>query len=1268
MNSSRFHSDLTQPDLTRTTSDSQTFGHSDETVADVVSGTKAGQVPGQEDETVIDVPKGTQSTSVDPPNGSPTNVPPSSFSENEPQVFPASSQPDPEFSASVPEPRMLTSASRFHSDLTRTTSDSQTFSHSDETVADVVSGTKTGQTPGQEDETVIDVPKGTQSTSVDPSNGSPTNAPHSSFSENETQPLPASPQPNRGLNASGNPKKSPPNASPSSFSEHETESLPASLQPDHGLNASGNSEKSRFPVQNWDRYQFVKLLGQGGMGQVFKAFDLRLKRMVALKFLLGDHPELVRRFHHEAQAQARIDHDNVCRVYEVGEVEGKPFIAMEFVDGPSLKEAAADLRLEEKILIFRDVALALHAAHRLGFIHRDVKPANIMLEQREDGTWRPFVMDFGLVRELGTDGATATGIAMGTPAYMSPEQADGDHRRVDRRSDIYSLGATLYFLLAGRPPFEAETGMSLMLKVLDRELDPEPVRRLNPGIPASLDRIALTCLRKDPNLRYESAKALADDLQRYLEGEPVQAADVSWRYRARRLIARHRVALSLGMVALMILLVLSGLLVQSRWQATQQARYAYQFGREAEQIDNIMQRAYLLPLHDIRQEKTQVRQRLEAVQAEMARGGKVAAAAGNFALGRGHLALGQYPQARQYLELAWNQGVHNPELALALGKTLTELYTIALLEAPGRDNPTAQAQYLAKIEQEFRTPALAYLKTAQTASGTGSAYAEALIAFCENRLNDSRAQAALAFQAQPWLYEAKKLEGEIWVQQAIHDAEVGKYESAATSLEQAAALYQQALEIGRSDPTLYAAEGHRLFLKLNQIIKQGKFDEKLAPMCLNVLANGLKADLDSGVVHENIAMVHFCIGEREFYLEKDPRPTLRQAIASGTRAIELDPLKGDGYSIVGQSYRIIGQYEMDYDEGNPPETLNRGIAIMEEGLRRTPTKESLQMSLGNTLIIISVCVGEAGGDPTPYWNRATTMFEEVIRQDPKNTTALSNLACLWIERLYHYDVKYGRDPEASFQSSLEALNKMVAVNPKLPLAFTNLGILYFIKLRSMVDHGQPIAPLAVQARQHLLHSLELEPDMPLQMQYLAEIAVLEATQALQTGADPTPALAEARRWVSKVHPLSDAFALFKLAQIELITARELKRQNRPPWESLKKAQQSIQPILEAELNEIESLLTAVEISLYEAEWKQTEGAQIKNILTEGVKRVKAALACSVDHPRALAFKGALLHLQAKTETDPLRAGQIQAESQAMLQRAFQLNPLLKSEFGGYLPQ
>src|SRR5262249_51280705 len=150
---------------------------------------------------------------------------------------------------------------------------------------------------------------------------------------------------------------------------------------------------------------------------------------------------------------ARIEHENICKVYEVGEADGHPYIAMQFISGASLKDLRNDLTLEQKVKVIKQAAEALHAAHRTGVIHRDIKPANIMIERDEDGWLHPYVMDFGLAREVESHGETVTGQIMGTPAFMSPEQALGVHRQLDRRTDIYSLGATLYDLLAGQTPF-----------------------------------------------------------------------------------------------------------------------------------------------------------------------------------------------------------------------------------------------------------------------------------------------------------------------------------------------------------------------------------------------------------------------------------------------------------------------------------------------------------------------------------------------------------------------------------------------------------------------------------------------------------------------------------------------------------------------------------------------------------------------------------------------------------------------------------------------
>jgi tetratricopeptide (TPR) repeat protein len=307
-------------------------------------------------------------------------------------------------------------------------------------------------------------------------------------------------------------------------------------------------------------YEIVRELGRGGMGVVYEARQLALDRPVALKMLrdgaLAEAEELAR-FRREAETVARLRHPNVVQVYEVREGPGHPYFTMEFVEGGTLARRLGGKPLPpaEAARVVEVLARAVHAVHGCGVVHRDLKPGNVLLTA--DGT--PKVVDFGLARRLEGDGhPTSVGRVLGTPPYMAPEQARGDTRAVGPATDVYALGAILYETLSGRPPFQGATGWDTIAQVLSTE--PVPPRRLQPRVPADLETICLKCIAKDPARRYPTAEALAEDLSRFLKGEPIRArpsgpAERAWKW-ARR---RPAVASLLGVLAVVILGSLAGL-------------------------------------------------------------------------------------------------------------------------------------------------------------------------------------------------------------------------------------------------------------------------------------------------------------------------------------------------------------------------------------------------------------------------------------------------------------------------------------------------------------------------------------------------------------------------------------------------------------------------------------------------------------------------------------------------------------------------------------
>jgi formylglycine-generating enzyme required for sulfatase activity len=299
-------------------------------------------------------------------------------------------------------------------------------------------------------------------------------------------------------------------------------------------------DASEPPLPSIPGYEVLGVLGRGGMGVVYKARHMGLNRVVALKMVLaGGHagPDELARFRGEAEAVARLKHPNVVQVYDVGESGGLPYFSLEFVEGGSLdrKLAGTPLPPNEAAALVEVLARAVAVAHAAGLIHRDLKPANVLLTP--DGT--PKVTDFGLAKRLDSAGPTASGAVMGTPSYMAPEQAGGKSKDIGPACDVYALGAILYECLTGRPPFKAATPLDTILQVVGAE--PVPPRQLNVRVPVDLETVCLKCLQKGPDKRYESAAALADDLTRFLKGEPILARPVGRLERAGKWVKRNPV-------------------------------------------------------------------------------------------------------------------------------------------------------------------------------------------------------------------------------------------------------------------------------------------------------------------------------------------------------------------------------------------------------------------------------------------------------------------------------------------------------------------------------------------------------------------------------------------------------------------------------------------------------------------------------------------------------------------------------------------------------
>lgn len=886
----------------------------------------------------------------------------------------------------------------------------------------------------------------------------------------------------------------------------------ASRTPPQGMLASVSDEGigdeearallSVITLPRWNHYLNLQFVGEGGMGRIFKAYDPTLNRVVALKFLRWTGGDAISSLIEEARNQAQVDHPNICKVYEVRAWKGQVYVAMQYIAGRTLDKLAPELDIDAKVELMATVAEAAHAAHRHGLVHRDLKPANIMVETTPEGGLNPYILDFGLAWNLSKSEESGSGRSIeGTFHYMAPEQAAGDVERIERRTDVYALGVILYELFTGHPPFHDLRGGDCLRHIC--EADIPRVGDLNPKLHPDLETIVSKCLEKPIAQRYESARALAEDLRRYRDQEPILARPVTLMYRLGKLARKHRLLFGLATAASLALLFLLGWGLQARVTASRQARWAQHFGQEAERIEALLRYARLLPLHDIRKELDVVHGRIAAMEAEMVRLGSGAQGPGNYALGRAFLALGETNRAAAHLDQAWTAGFRMPDAAYARGRALGQAYVPALQKARMIKEPQLREARLEELEERYRKPALDLLRRGKGSLLEPASFQEGLLAFYDRRYAEALALAREASRSAPWFYEAWALEAQVHLEQAQVGGDPAQTLGHLKQAEQALSV---AAKVAPSDPDLFDLQTRRWWEEMILSRRTGR---------------------DARVAFE--AFRELCEGWRRV-LPGAPGPEARLAWGKLEWARVAKPLQ-------------------------------RGLLLqdaIEEARRvvdRVPDHEEALGALAAGLSLQAYAALDAGQDPRDALDRASALLKRALEGGSSAFELFEPFAAtLWAR--VEYEKYRGIDPAATVEGALVAIQNLATRYPRVPDFSGFMGGILGEWADYQANHG--IDPSLV-LRRAIVHLDRASRMAPTRFEYpftRGTIHLALASYHVMQGQPATEALdaAEAGFRGALAHNATSSGAYFGLGEVGLLRCQELERQHRSPLEALDSAE------------------------------------------------------------------------------------------------------------------
>jgi serine/threonine protein kinase/tetratricopeptide (TPR) repeat protein len=1050
------------------------------------------------------------------------------------------------------------------------------------------------------------------------------------------------------------------------------------------------------------RYIIAEALARGGMGVVYKAFDPELSRPVAVKLLKADNQPggtFRDRLLREAQALARLSHPNVIAVHDVGTFGDDVFIAMEFVEGMSLRRwlEAARRSWREIVEVFLAAGEGLAAAHRANLVHRDFKPDNVMVGA--DGRVR--VLDFGLARLTGEgSGANAAtepsspsaepvhdtaaeipsakvmrplrapqpdvpapssdslssssnggyalmtpltlaGAVLGTPKFMAPEQHLGEI--ADERADQFSFCVALHYALYGQFPFAGNTFEEYGANVVrGRILEPPATAR----VPRWLRSVLLRGLESEPADRYPSMAALLVELRK----DPARALQ-------RAALVFLAVAATAGLV------VLGGYAAHTRRVAVQRAQLAHEFGQEVAQMASLARIAELAPLHDLRPEMEEIRARMRAIEQHVDEFGDVAVGPGRYALGRGYLALERWEDAARELNQAYATGYRSAQLAYSLGLAEGQLYQRALARLKKSDDATLNAAQRADLARRYRDPALRHLNEARGSLDRSTAtpeYVKGLIALYEQRFDDALALAAQAHTRSPALFEAQTLEGDIYQAMANERHLAGNDDGAMEALARAGEAYAKASEFARSSP------------------------QSLGGLC----RRWVKA------------------AAFQYLRPVSPEASVQRALEACGAALRASPEDAELLAELADAWSSRAHWQADHDT-DPGKAFSEAAAFAERAVRLAPS----EVYPRQLLVFIHGSIGQhrylTGGDAAESLDRAILHARRALELDPTSLSVLTLLPNIYVYRAFDEE-KHGHDASASLASSVEIAERMRSIYPRSPMAFHAVESAYLSKAQWQLDHGiDPrdslergsaacraeirVLPRPFDGQVNLCYSggmlgahllqqgldarpvldeaaaacrsaIAMSEDEFISHLNLAVVYNVFAELAFSRSEDPDPAIEQSRAEARRSLQLNaNAVTLWTIVDTEVLAARSALKRGRDPSAALRAADEAAHRALATDSKNGDALRELAVIARWRGEWLLARHRPVDAVVREGLARVAESLAIQPNMAAGLAAEADLHMIAARGARQAVDRIAAASKARAAIERALQINRFLEHD-------